>query len=290
MGSMDANAVTRCWYHPAPAWLVWGAVAATGVLFACDCIPWWWLFFIEMKGWPVLLAVAVVGAVLILLPVWMLAALVFRRRVQFGLRTVIVFVILCVVVSSWLAVRIAQARRQAEVVARINKIDGVIVSYDFREDRQNHPHRPSPAPEPLIRLLGVDFFADVVDLFGRDDFKSHYPQFPNDPYYPQHRDAALADVAALKQLEFLFIGGDEVTDAGLSQLETLANLRCIYISHTKVTKKGLAKFHHALPDCGISAYPTRMYIDSSCGGVFDDDRSASPRLLASLCSTRRRQR
>ena len=286
---MNAKAATRRWLRPTPAVAPLGHGGRDGRPVACDYIPWWWLFFIEMKGWPVLLAVAVVGAVVVLLPVWMLAALVFRRRVQFGLRTVFVFVTLCTVVSSWLAVRIEQARRQAEVVARINKIDGVIVSYDFQENRQGHPHRPSPAPEPLIRLLGVDFFANVVSLACRDDF-SHYPQFPNDPYFPQYTDAALADVAALAELEFLFIGGDQVTDAGLSQLETLANLRVLFLSHTKVTKKGLEKFQHAMPHCGISAYPTRMYIDSSCGGVFDDDRSASPRLLASLCSTRRQQR
>jgi len=258
MGNMDAKAATRHWYHPAPGWLVWGAVAATGVLFACDCIPWWRLFFIEMKGWPVLLAVAVVGAVLVLLPVWMLAALVFRRRVQFGLRTVFVFVTLCAVVCSWLAVRIKQAQRQAEVVARIDKIAGVIVSYTFQSDRQHHPHRPSPAPETLRRLLGVDFFADVVSLGCRDDF-SHYPQFSGDPYFPQYTDAALADVAALTQLEFLSIGGDQVTDAGLSHLETLANLRVLWLSHTKVTEKGAEKFLHALPDCGLAVWPTRRH-------------------------------
>ena len=112
---MDASAAKRRWFWPTPAWLVWGAAAATGVLFACE--RWRWFPVAYQKGWPVVVAVAVVAAVLILILAWMLVALVFRRRVQFGLRTLLVFVTLCAVVCSWLAVRIKQARRQAEAVA-----------------------------------------------------------------------------------------------------------------------------------------------------------------------------
>ena len=95
---MDAKVAARRWYHPTPAWLVYGALAATGVLAAAERVPLRWFGFYYYKGWPVLLAVAVVGAVLILLPAWMLVALAFRRRVQFELRTLMVFVTLCAVV------------------------------------------------------------------------------------------------------------------------------------------------------------------------------------------------
>ena len=62
-------------------------------------------------------------------------------------------------------------------------------------------------------------------------------------------------MAALTRLKYLSIGGDQVTDAGLSQLETLTNLQVFWVSHTKVTEKGLEKFHHAVPECGISLWP-----------------------------------
>ncbi len=80
---------------------------------------WRWFSFGQHKGYAVLLAVTVVAAVLVVLLVWMLAALLFQRSAEFGLLTLLVFVTLCAVVCSWLAVRIREARRQAEVVAAI---------------------------------------------------------------------------------------------------------------------------------------------------------------------------
>jgi hypothetical protein len=52
MAGMDASAAKRRWYHPTPAWLVWGAAVATGVLYACE--RWRWLPVDYQKGWPVL--------------------------------------------------------------------------------------------------------------------------------------------------------------------------------------------------------------------------------------------
>lgn len=97
MGGMEANVAARRWYCPTPAWLVWGAVVATGLLLASE--RWRWFFLGQHKGYAVLAAVAVVGAVLVLIPAWMLAGLLFRRRAQFGLRTLLVLVALCACVQ-----------------------------------------------------------------------------------------------------------------------------------------------------------------------------------------------
>ncbi len=253
---MDAKVAARRWFHPTPAWLVYGALAATAILAAVERVPLRWFGFYYYKGWPVLLAVAVVGAVLILLPAWILLVLAFRRPVQFGLRTLLVFVTLCAVVCSWLAVRIKQARGQAELIERIHKTDGVIVGYTL--GLQIPDNQPPHAPEPLTKLLGVDFFGDVTDLTCRDDMKRDPQWNPMDPCFPQYTDAGLADVAALTQLEALWIGGDQVTDVGLSHLEKLPNLQHLSLSHTKVTAKGLEKFHHARPECSISVWPVHL--------------------------------
>ncbi len=222
---MDCPESRRRWYLPTPAWLVYGATVATCVLYASEQFPWRSIGLNDHKGWSVLLAAAVVGVILILLPAWMLAALLVRRRVQFGLPTVLVFVALCAVACSWLGVRIKQSRRQGELVGRIKKITGVNVQYTFEFNLSTHQFdRGPPAPELLIKLLGVDFFGDVEGLRGRDDFKSHHPN-RLDPYCPQYTDAELLDVAALTRLKYLSIGGDQIIDAGLSQLETLTNLQ-----------------------------------------------------------------
>lgn len=93
MTGKDAKDARRRWFLPTPAWLVYGAVVATGVLFVCE--RWRWSFFGQRKGYAVLLALGVVAAVVVLIPAWMLVTLLFRRRAQFGLRTLLVFVSLC---------------------------------------------------------------------------------------------------------------------------------------------------------------------------------------------------
>ncbi len=167
MTGMDAKASRRCWFYPRPAWLVYGAVVATGVLFASE--RWRWFAFNEHKGWTVLLAVAVVAVVLVLIVAWMFAALLFRRRAQFGLATLLVFVTLCALVCSWLAVRIKQARRQAEAVAAIRKMDYGTAVY--------LGNAVPPEPEPLRKLMGDDFFSEVVNV--RWGFYSEVPGIPH---------------------------------------------------------------------------------------------------------------
>jgi hypothetical protein len=232
---MDAPSAKRRWYLPTPAWLVYGAAIATGVLFACE--RWRWFPVHYQKGWPVLLAVAVVWAVLVLLPAWMLVAMVFRRRVQFGLRTMLVFVTLCAVVCSWLAVRIKQARRQAEVIAAIEKYAEVDATYHWEGDYHDWRFgdvRP-PAPEPLGKLLGFNFFADITSLrlLGR------------------FTDERLADVAVLTRVKSLELVSDNVTDAGLSHLAGLRNLRELRLVNTKVTEEGVKKLKQLFPTCKI---------------------------------------
>lgn len=226
MNGMEANAATRRWYLSAPAWLVWGAALATGLLYAAER----WRFSIAYyKGWPVLLAVAVVGAVLLLIPAWMLAALLFRRRVRFGLRTLLVFVTLCAVVCSWLGVRIKQAGRQAEAVEA------------FGDGLRGFSYSPVPPPEaePLRKVLGTFFFADVDELEIFDE---------------QATNVDLAGLAVLKRVQVLKLYGDELTDASLRHLEGLTNLRVLHLVNTRVTDEGVKKLQHALPECKIKVY------------------------------------
>jgi hypothetical protein len=177
----------------------------------------------------------------------MLVGLVFRRHVQFGLRTLLVFVTLCALVCSWFTVRIREAMRQADVVdALIEKFpqnDSTTDFHDFAmryhwEDARGNPTPFAPAPEILLKVFGEDFFGDVVSVFIKNR---------------QLTDTDLTDVATLTRLDFLQLDSDKITDAGLSHLEGLTELRLLNLNDTSVTEEGVKRLQHALPKCEIHA-------------------------------------
>ena len=106
---MDAHEQKRRWYRSTPGWLVYGSSAVTGLLFALE--RWRWLPFNEHKGRTVLIAVAGVGVVAAVMGLWLLVALIFRRRFQFGLRMLLALTVAVALPFSWLAVEMRQAER-----------------------------------------------------------------------------------------------------------------------------------------------------------------------------------
>jgi hypothetical protein len=241
MSGMDAKAATRCWFHPKPAWLVYGAAAATGILAASE--RWRWFPLHYQKGWPVLLAVAVLGAVLIMLAAWIVAAVLFRRQVQFGLRTLLAFVTLCALVCSWMAVRLREARRQAVAVAAIREDGDVRYDWQMDDNHQPLPNPLPPGPEPLRKLLGLDFFAKVIEvhfgvvgLLGIGD--KNFDMNPGN-------DTQMEVLQGLPDIRFFYQGyfyrevegeeGEEMTDAGLAHLQGHTQLEELRLSYTHVT-------------------------------------------------------
>ncbi len=236
MAVMDASPARRRWFWPTPAWLVYAAAAATGLFFASE--RWRWFPVHYQKGWPVLLAVAVVGAVLVLIPAWMLVGLLFRRRVQFGLRTLLVFVTLCAVVCSWFTVRLREARRQAETVTAVQEKPPWQAVYDW-ELQDNDPRwsiQAQPAPDSLMKYFGVDFFSDIVGL---------------ELDRPAVTDLVLPDLAVCSRVTWVWLHGNGVTDAMLSKLGGFTNLRRLDLQETKVTQEGVKKLQVVLPNCHI---------------------------------------
>ena len=65
-------------------------------------------------------------------------------------------------------------------------------------------------------------------------------------------DAGLKDLAGLKSLQSLALGGTPVTDAGLKELAGLTSLQSLYLYDTKVTDAGVAELQKALPGCEIT--------------------------------------
>ena len=96
---MDAPTQTR-WFHLTPGRFVIGLLAVEGLLWLSDRFGWlgW------HKGYAVLTGVASVGVAMVLMLVWFAVAVVFRRRFQFSMRSLLVLVVVVAVPCSWLAV------------------------------------------------------------------------------------------------------------------------------------------------------------------------------------------
>jgi hypothetical protein len=157
----------------------------------------------------------------------------------------LVFVTLCALVCSWLAVRIKQARRQGEAVAVVHEMADRHVYYDwqFNYDGKLAANAIAPAPESLRKLLGDDFFADVTYL-SLDALTE--------------RQADLPSLAALTRIKRLILIGPNISDVGISRLEALIDLNELVISEDAITDKALKRLQRALPNCKIGFFPADL--------------------------------
>ncbi len=89
------------WYRLTPDHLVIGLLAVEGFLLLSEWFGW---FAFNRQSWTVLIALAVVGATLLLMLLWFAAALLFRWRFQYGLRSLMLLVVAVAIPCSWVAV------------------------------------------------------------------------------------------------------------------------------------------------------------------------------------------
>jgi hypothetical protein len=156
---------------------------------------------------------------------------------QFSLRSLLVFGILCAIPCSCVAVRMRTAERQGEATLAIENIGGrAEYAYLFTSRLCPAP----PGPPWLRRLLGDDFFANVVWV----DFEG-----------TRVTDADLQHLKRLPQLSRLDLDGTQVTDADLVHLEGLTTLHYVRLDSTRVTRTGVLALRRALPTCEIIFMP-----------------------------------
>jgi hypothetical protein len=214
----------RRWFHPTPGRLLVVLLAVEGGLMLSERFQ--WFSFNEHKGWTVLIAMAALGLFLLFMLVWFVFALLFRRRFQFSIRSLLVLTIVVAIPFSWFAVEMKWAREQKETVEAFRKL-GNGVGYDYQYDYQFKaviPNSDLPGPAWLHKLLGDDFFANVVVVNLGD---------------PKVTDAALVHLKGLTQLKCLYLNDAQVTDAGLEDLKGLMELQTLWLLKTKVTDAGL---------------------------------------------------
>jgi hypothetical protein len=168
----------------------------------------------------------------------------------------LVFLMAVSVPLGWFAWEMQRARRQREAVEALAKV-GADVSYDYQQDEDPYVFREEPtAPAWLRRLLGSDFFCDVVVVFGscRETDPSPCIKFDDkdaihlkklvkvnwlDLGSSQVTDAGLEHLRGLTELRELILNFTQVTDAGLEHLKGLTNLEALWLGNTQVTDAGL---------------------------------------------------
>ncbi len=137
-----------------------------------------------------------------------------RRWFQYSLRTLLVFVTVCALACSWLAVKMRQAERQREAAKAIEKLGGQVF-WDSKASRR---------PAWLRKLVDSVFFDSVrsVDLSGT-----------------KVTDVELEYITKLSQLRELSLNESKITDARLAKLKALSQLQRLGIEDAEVTDPGL---------------------------------------------------
>ncbi len=246
---MSESQPQRRWFHPAPAWLVLGSLAATGFLFLSERFR--WFAFNHHKGWTVLIAVAEVGVVLAVMGLWWLVAVVARWRFQFSIRTLLVLVLAVAMPFSWLAVEMKKAREQRKAINTIVQAGG-FVRYDHEIAASPSC---SPAPGWLRSLAGDDLCSDVAEVFIgiRVPTPSEHLNLKTGSggvyttslslscfwgrkvEYPRISDAELGRcLENLPELQSLTLSWVDVTDAGLTQVKGLRHLKSLILTENSV--------------------------------------------------------
>ena len=116
-----------------------------------------------------------------------------RRWYQYSLRTLLLFVFVCSLPCSWLAMRLERAKRQREAVAALCAIEDCEVCYEYdpqtaHTDLARHFENWPDPPEPtwLEELLGAEIFHQALTVhIGCDDVEQALPHLLRLPYLKQ---------------------------------------------------------------------------------------------------------
>jgi hypothetical protein len=222
-------------------------------LLAAECLLW----LSERIGWPewhkndvVLIGAGVVAAAASVMLVWLLAALVFRRRFQFGIRALLALSVVVALPCSWMAAGMKQARQQEKAIIALQAA-GARTDEDWPKLEFDDPFgEPDPAADKSFRgrarqfflpVVGEAFFSNVVRLDGAQKRRYYRGKFLHE-YAPGERpleDGDLAWVSAFPQLKDLDLSNSLVTDAGMRELRGLRQLRKLSLWGTRITDAGV---------------------------------------------------
>ena len=225
------------WYRLTPDRCLAVLLAFEGGLLLSDRFGW----PVWHKGYAVLTAMASVGAFLLLMLGWLALAMVFRRRFQFSIRSLLVLIVAVAVPCSWFSCEMKKARQQREAVQGIVTLGGGVVS-----DYERSFFSTQQAPAWLRQLFGDDFFRDVVGVYLDE---------------PRVKDADLEYVEGLARLQELRLYNSQITDAGIRRLRGLTQLFCLTLDNTRITDTALDQLK-GLPRLGLLSLTNTAITDT----------------------------
>jgi hypothetical protein len=247
--SMPSHEQKSAWYRPTPERFVWMLLFVEIFLWLSDRYR--WFAFNESKGLTVLIALAALFISLLGFAVGFLTAWIFRRRFQFGIRTLLLLTLATAIPFSWLAVSIERAKRTGEIARLLEK------KLDC-----NMETRVWLSPSiRLTNLLGEDFFTHVTFIchqtsdFSDDDFKLCCELDELEICMLNGSavtDVGLENIGNLTRLKYLDLRDTPITDAGLKHLAKLHSLEKLYLSGTDTTEAGLQELQSKLPRCKVT--------------------------------------
>ncbi len=260
------------WFHLTPGHFVLALLAVECRLWLSDRFGWlgW------HKGYAVLTGVAVVSLAVLGMFAWFGVALIFRRRFQFSIRSLLLLVVVVALPCSWLAVKMKTAMQQRETIKWVRQSGGTAyctwqLDATFLPVRTPRP----PGPACVRNLLPDDFFADIVKVtldhttvtdeelirfdglrlnrllilslentqvtnVGMENLKPINQLQALDLDGTQITDTWLKHLKGAGQLRTLCVGFNQrITDVGLKYLEGLVQLKQLILSGTQVTDAGL---------------------------------------------------
>ena len=240
MASMTATDRHTRRFHLTPGHCLLALLAVEFLLFLSQWFRW------LPKGWPVLIAVAAVGVVMLGMFVWFGVALVFRRRFQFSLRSLLVLVVVVALPCSWMAVEMKKARQQKAAAERINSLGGWIGYY--YDPKDPFAVLANPCPAWLCSSLGETFFGDVTyaNVEGIDaelECLQAFPQLETLCLTRGHvTGRRLEDLKHLPSLTRLDLSYCEATNASLERLQVVTRIKDLDLWHTEINDSGLEQF------------------------------------------------
>jgi hypothetical protein len=232
-----ARALRPRWFRFTPGGLLVVLVAVEAFLWVSERFQ--WFTFNQHKGYAVLIALGAVGVYLLLMLLWFIFALVFRRCFQFTIRSLLALAVAVAIPCGWFAAEMKAAWEQKAATEAIVKLGGAVA----------WPESQVPGPPWLRNLVGDDLLVNVtlVSLRRRPGFDDavltrveELPQLEMlDLSNTAVTDAGLKHLESLARLGYLDLAGTQVSDAGLEHLKGLRELRRLWLSHAKVSDAGL---------------------------------------------------
>jgi hypothetical protein len=177
-----------------------------------------------------------------------------------GKRTILVCGVLLCAVFGWLVWKLAAAREQQQIVAELLKLGGSI-AYDFEANSGPFQQNGRP-PEPawLVKIVGIDFFHDVVQVYFYDERPVAYtgneitPRLRHLTHLQSlffcngiFRDEDLRDLDGLNSLEHLGLQNNGFTDNSVETIAKLAGLKEIYCELSSISNDGKRRLQQLRP-------------------------------------------